>query len=548
MNIKLISSLVLATTIVFMGTNPLQAQDDRYFEISKNLQVFAEVYKELNANYVDELDPNELMRIGIDAMVNSLDPYTRYISEAQIASYRLNDQETYKGIGARMEVIDNYVTIVEPYDGGPALEAGLKAGDQIRNVGRYSTKGRSLEEVSALVKGAPGTEAQLQVFRPSSGETMSITLVRGSVERKNVPHYDMVSPEVAYVSLTTFTQAAGANIANGLKELQKDNPDMKGVILDLRHNGGGLLAEALNVTNIFVPKDIDLVTTKGKVKDRDRAFTTRNVPVDVEIPLVVLIDKKSASASEIVSGSIQDLDRGVIMGQRSYGKGLVQNTKDLNYNSRVKLTTSKYYIPSRRCIQSVAYENGEPKDIPDDQRSVFKTKNGRKVLDGGGVTPDVKLEPKEVSPLLNALKKEYIIFKFANDYVEKQSAIEDPVTFKFTDYQGFKVFAEKAGFDYKTESNKTLDVLEEKLKEDNIDQELKSNINQLKEAIKLAKADDFEQYKDEIIFEIEQELVSRYFNQKGRIQKQLQNDTEVSAAIELLNDRVRYDSILKSPI
>ena len=548
MNIKFPFLLILGTILASISPNQATAQDDRYFEISKNLQVFAEVYKELNANYVDELDPNELMRIGIDAMVNSLDPYTRYISEAQIASYRLNDQETYKGIGARMEVIDDYVTVVEPYDGGPALEAGIKAGDQIRNVGRYATKGKSLEEVNALVKGAPGTEAQLQIYRPSSGETLPITLVRGSVERKNVPHYDMVSPEVAYVSLTTFTQGAGANIAAGLKELQKENPDMKGVILDLRHNGGGLLAEALHVTNIFVPKDIELVTTKGKVKDRDRAFNTRNVPVDIEIPLVVLIDKKSASASEIVSGSIQDLDRGVIMGQRSYGKGLVQNTKDLNYNSRVKLTTSKYYIPSRRCIQSVAYENGEPKDIPDDQRSVFKTRNGRKVLDGGGVTPDVKLEPKKKSALLKALNKDYIIFKYANEYVEKESAIEDPVAFKFTDYSGFKAFADKSGFEYKTETNKVLVSLEEKLAEDDLDAELKSTIDQLKTAIKTAKADDFEQYKAEIVFEIEQELVSRYFNQKGRIQKQLQNDSEVKAAIELLNDLPRYNGLLKSPI
>ena len=545
MNIRHLSLLIIGAILGTLSPNQVSAQDDRYFEISKNLQVFAEVYKELNANYVDELDPNELMRIGIDAMVNSLDPYTRYISESQIASYRLNDQETYKGIGARMEVIDDFVTVVEPYDGGPALEAGIKAGDQIRQVGSNATKGRSLEEVSALMRGAPGTEAQLQIYRPSSGETLPIALVRGSVERKNVPHYDMVSPEVAYVSLTTFTQGAGANIASGLKELQKENPDMKGVILDLRHNGGGLLAEALHVTNIFVPKDIELVTTKGKVKDRDRAFNTRNVPVDVEIPLVVLIDNKSASASEIVSGSIQDLDRGVIMGQRSYGKGLVQNTKDLNYNSRVKLTTSKYYIPSRRCIQSVAYENGEPKDIPDDQRSVFKTKNGRKVLDGGGVTPDIKLEPKKESALLKALKKDYIIFKYANEYVEKQSAIEDPVTFKFTDYAGFKAFADKAGFEYKTSTNTALKVLEEKLAEDDIDAELKASVDQLKNAINKAKADDFDEYEDEIVLEIEQELVSRYFNQKGRIQKQLQNDSEVTAAIELLNDIPRYEAILK---
>lgn len=541
---SLYGSLILATCLI---ANNVNAQDDRYFEISKNLQTFAEVYKELNANYVDELDPGELMKIGIDAMVNSLDPYTKYISEAQIESYRINDQETYKGIGARMELIDGYVTIVEPYDGGPALEAGLRAGDQLRKVGQYSTAGKTLEDVSALVKGAPGTKAQLQIYRPSNSTTLDITLTRGSVERKNVPHYDMVSEDIAYVSLTTFTQAAGANIGKGLKELQKKNPDMKGVILDLRHNGGGLLVEALNVTNIFVPKGIDLVTTKGKVKARDRVFATKNVPIDIEIPLVVLIDSKSASASEIVSGSIQDLDRGVIMGQRSYGKGLVQNTKDLSYNSRVKLTTSKYYIPSRRCIQSVAYENGEPKDIPDEQRSVFKTKNGRKVLDGGGVTPDVKLDPKKKSPLLTALNDQHIIFKYANEYVEKNDSIQDAVAYKFNDYAGFKSFAESNGFKYKTASDKVLEELEEKLIKDALDTELKSSIDQLKKSITTAKANDFDQYKNEIIFEIEQELVSRYFNQKGRIQKQLQNDAEVKSAIELLRDKTRYNAILKSP-
>lgn len=535
----------LSAVVILAIASNLKAQDDRYFEISKNLQIFAEVYKQLNANYVDELDPNELMRIGIDAMTNSLDPYTKYISETQVAKYKLNDQETYKGIGARMDIIDDYATVVEPYDGGPALEAGLKAGDQIRRVGSNSTKGSSLEEVSALVKGAPGTTAALQIYRPSTKETLDITLTRGSVERKNVPHYDMVSDEVAYVSLTTFTQAAGENIAKGLKELQKDNPNMKGVILDLRHNGGGLLAEALNVTNIFVPKGIELVTTKGHVKERDQSFSTRNVPVDIEIPLVVLIDKKSASASEIVSGSIQDLDRGVIMGQRSYGKGLVQNQKDISFRSRVKMTTSKYYIPSRRCIQSVAYENGEPKDIPDDQRSKFKTKNGRTVLDGGGVTPDIKLEAKEDSPLLKALKKQYIIFKYANEYVEKNSAIEDPVTFKFMDYDGFENFVKKSSFKYETASDKSIADLEKKLNKDQLDTEMKSSLMAFKKSLEDAKANDFDQYKDEIVFEIEQELVSRYFNQKGRIQKKLQNDPEVTAAIELLNDPVRYNKILQ---
>ena len=542
---KYTKTVLLPIIILMLSIPPAQAQDDRYFEISKNLELFTGVYKELNANYVDELDPGELMKIGLDAMMNSLDPYTRFISEAQIQHYRINDQETYKGIGARMEMIDDYVTIVEPYDGGPAIEAGLRAGDQLRSIGRYKTKDKTLEDVSVLVKGAPGTEAQLGIYRPSTKETLSITLVRGSVERQNVPHYDMVSDEIAYVSLTTFTANAGANIAKGLKELQKDNPNMTGIILDLRGNGGGLLLEALNVTNIFVPKGIELVTTKGKVKSRDKVLETRNIPVDIEMPLVVLINGKSASASEIVSGAIQDLDRGVLIGQRSFGKGLVQNTKDLSYNSRVKLTTAKYYIPSRRCIQAVAYENGQPVDIPDSQRSVFRTKNGRKVLDGGGVTPDIKMDAKKKSALLTVLNKQYIIFKYANDYVVKNDSIRDAATFKFSDYQGFIAFAKQSNFKYETETDKVIADLESKLSEDALDTELKASISQLKSALVIARDNDFEQYKEEIIFEIEQELVSRYFNQKGRIQKRLQNDDEVKAAIDLFDDMTKYNSILK---
>ena len=408
MNKKLIATALVA---IFIGTSAVTLNNDnKYFEIAKNLEIFTSVYKELNTHYVDELDPNTVMRTGIDAIMNSLDPYTVYYSESQVESYRISLDNKYDGLGASSKEVDGKVTVVEVYKDGPSYEAGIQVGDQISSINGQSTKGRSYEDVTAFLRGFPGTSLQIGVFRPEEKKTHNFEITRSAVDIPNVPYSGMVSDEVGYITLTTFTQEAGKNIAKALRKLRAENSDLRGLVLDLRNNGGGLLSEAIDILGIFLPKESLVVTTKGKVRERDQAYRTRRTPIDIDMPVVVLINKSSASASEIVSGAIQDYDRGVIMGQRSYGKGLVQNQQEVGYNSRIKVTTSKYYIPSGRCIQSVAYENGEPKDIPDSEREVFKTKGGRPVLDGGGVTPDVKLDAFEPSEILQSLDENNWIF------------------------------------------------------------------------------------------------------------------------------------------
>ena len=354
----------------------------------------------------------------------------------------------------------------------------------------------------------------------------------------------MVSDDIGYISLTTFTQNAGKNIAKALRDLKKKD-ELKGVILDLRSNGGGLLSEAINICNLFVPMDQEVVFTKGKVIDRDQSYKTRNPPIDLDIPLTVLINKSSASASEIVSGVVQDLDRGVLIGQRSYGKGLVQNTRRLGYNSSVKITTSKYYIPSGRCIQSVEYADGEPKDIPDDKRAKFKTRNGRQVLDGGGVTPDIKI-PEAVQPdVLKSLHAQNMIFKYVTDYTLKHDSIASASQFKFNDYADFKAFLAKQNFKFDLASEKALDELRKNSLDNITDPKIEADLKALEMSLNNAKSDDLEEYKELILQEIEKDIVVRYHYQSGRIKHGLQNDIEIKEAIAVLRDDVRYQNILK---
>ncbi|MFZ1704246.1 MAG: S41 family peptidase [Saprospiraceae bacterium] len=517
---------------------------DKLFEISKNLEIFTRVYKELNAGFVDDLDPNIMMKTAIDAMVNSLDPYTNYVTESQVESYRISQDDKYQGIGARVGLIDNVYTIVEPYSGGPAAEAGLKAGDHILAIDGVEISGKSLEEINIIIRGVPGTNLNLTIKKPGSKPEI-ISLTRGEVNIPNVPYHGMVATDIAYINLTTFTANASGNIKKAFIELKNKNPDLKGVILDLRQNGGGLLSEAINICNLFVPQGEVIVTTKGKVKEQDQTFKTLTSPVDLEIPITVLIDGRSASASEIVSGVIQDLDRGVLIGQRSYGKGLVQNTKPVGYNSILKLTTSKYYIPSGRCIQGVEYENGQPKDIPDDQRSKFKTKNGRTVLDGGGVTPDVKLAPTELSELTLALLEKNMIFHFATDYVRGKDSIDSPDVFKFNDFLSFEKYCKDKNFLYETNLEKSIKLARESKKDKNIMRVLEVDIQNLESKIKKEKEKEWALYKAEITKEIEKEIISRFYLQSGKVKYALQNDSAVNEAISILHDTKKYNKLLQ---
>ncbi len=533
---------ILAIALLCISATTIK--NDRLYEIAKNIDIFVNVYKTLNSQYVDDLDPSHLMRIGIDAMVGSLDPYTNYISEAQVESYRISTEGKYQGIGAIVKKIDDYVTIVEPYAGSAVIKAGLEAGDQIISIEGKSTKGKSQEEVTTFFRGIPGTNVKLGIRRDGTPD-FDVDIVRGQVSIPNVPYSGFVGDQVGYVALTTFTADAGKNIRKAIRELKNEDNNIKGLILDLRSNGGGLLKEAISVSNIFVPQNQEVVSVKSKVRDRNQSYKTLALPLDLDLPLVVLINKTSASASEIVSGVIQDMDRGVLMGQRSYGKGLVQNTQDVGYNSRIKVTTSKYYIPSGRCIQSVEYKDGEPVDIPDENRSKFKTKGGRIVLDGGGVTPDVKLEPAKVPEVLQALKDQYLIFKYVDQYVADIDTtglkVEEIV---FTDFEGFKGFVQKQGFEYESKNEKLLTEVLENLKVEDT-AAIATDVNAVTQKIQVSKASGLDANKQDIIDAIELEIATQLHLQEGKVYQKLKDDKEIVKAVELLLDTERYSSILK---
>jgi len=540
--VRLLKLSVLGAGIMFLSSF-VYNNNDKLFEIAKNLEIFTNVYKQLNTHYVDDIEPNQLMRTGIDAMMNSLDPYTVYYSESQVESYRISTDNKYNGLGAASKEIDDKFTIVEVYDQGPAQEAGLKVGDQITKINGESAANRSYDDVLQFIRGYPGTSLNLTINRPAEGKSYPIILTRSSVEIPNVPYSGMISDNVGYINLTTFTQNASKNIAKAFRELRNED-ELEGIVLDLRSNGGGLLSEAVDILGLFIPNGTPVVSTKAKVRERDQNYSTRRLPIDTDLPLIVLVNNRSASASEIVSGSIQDLDRGVIMGQRTYGKGLVQNHQEVGYNSRIKVTISKYYIPSGRCIQSVAYENGEPKDIPDSERAIFHTKNGRPVLDGGGIIPDVKLVPAKDPEIIEALKEQDMVFKYVNDYVNGIDSLESFEAFQYDDYAGFKRFLSDHKFSYLTDAEEELADLKEAAENHEVTI-IDTDISTIEKKIADLKADDLDEYQAAIQDEIELEIVKRYFYQEGKTRQMLKNDTEVVEAIKLINDTERYRSLLK---
>jgi carboxyl-terminal processing protease len=541
---KYLKPLVLVAILMLGWSASPPLQSSKYFELMKNIEIFTNLYKELNTYYVDELDPSKMMRIGLDAMVSALDPYTNYISETDIESYRLANEGKANGIGANNRKIGEYITLVEIYKDLSADKAGLKVGDIILAIDGQEVRGKNKDQVDNILRGYPGTKVNLKIQRPGSGQPFEVAVTRTEIESPNVPFSGMLKNDIGYINLTTFTQRAGANVGNALKNLQAENPNLKGVVLDLRDNGGGLLNEAINVCNIFIPNNQLVVTTKGKVKDWDRTFNTRNEPIDQSIPLAVIINKYSASASEIVSGVIQDYDRGVLIGQSSYGKGLVQNTRDIGYNAKVKLTTAKYYVPSGRCIQSVAYNNGEPVKLPDSLRAPFKTSNGRLVLDGGGVDPDIEITHPSDLPLIKYLIEGHLIFEYVNSFTSKNPTLPSVDDFSFQDYNDFLSFLDKKNFKYQSTSKKLLEQLSNATTEEGIQgtEELQSLENKLL----LHQKDELQKLQPYIVPIIEKEIASRYYYQDGRIRMGLKNDGEISKAIEVLSNPELYQSYLNT--
>ena len=522
---------------------------DKYFEISKNLDIFTTLYRELNIFYVDETDPGDLMKKAIDSMLESLDPYTTYIPESEMEDFRFMTTGQYGGIGAIISKREDYVIISEPYEGFPAHKAGLIAGDKLIEINGKSVKGKSTEDVSKFLKGQPNTTVNVVIEREGLDKPFAVELKREEVKVKSVPYFGMIDGEIGYIKMISFTRNVSNEIEEAFKELSKEN-DLKGLILDLRGNPGGLLNEAVNTTNLFVDKGLKVVSTKGKVKDWDKDYITLNKPLDKDIPLVVLINSRSASASEIVSGAIQDLDRGVVIGQRSFGKGLVQQTRKLSYNSQLKVTIAKYYIPSGRCIQALDYsdrnEDGSVGSIADSLKTEFKTLNGRSVWDGGGIKPDITLTSRKYSNILASIVSKRYIFDFANNYYRENKTLESPSVFEVNDalYNDFVSFLSDKEYEYETRTEKAISrVLKDAQKEKYIS-DLQEEIDALEVKMEASKINDIERFKEEISEVIEGEIVTRYYFQNGRIEASLKHDDEVNKALEILQDHEAYKAIL----
>ena len=524
---------------------------DNYFEISKNLDIMTTAYRELNMYYVDDIDASKLMRTGIEAMVESLDPYTNYISESEIEDYRFMTTGQYGGVGASIFTRNNYIEIKEVYEGFAAQKAGLRAGDILMEIDGKSVKGKNTSEVSKFLKGQAGSTIKVLFKRPSEAQPRSITLAREEIQIENVPFYAMISPSIGYIQLKGFTQDASKEVKNALLAL-KQNTGLKGVILDVRGNPGGLLHEAVAISNIFVHKGELVVNTKGKAKEGEKKYFTINDAIDPNIPLAVLINSSSASASEIVSGVMQDLDRGVIVGQRTFGKGLVQTTRPLTYNSQLKITTAKYYIPSGRCIQALDYthrnEDGSVGKIPDSLIKAYKTKSGRKVFDGGGVAPDFSMPVNSYSNITNGLMSKHLLFDFATDYTSKHPSIKAAGEFHLSseDYLAFENFLKDKDFDYSTSSEKILEEYKKAATKENYFDAVAEDFQKLKTKLSRDKSADLKRYQQEITALLEQEIASRYYFQKGRTQQQLASDPEVIKAMNILLDTETYQNTLKN--
>lgn len=540
--------LLILTGIVLVSALGFVTINDKDFKIAKSLDIFYTLFRELNLYYVDDPDPEKLITAGIEGMLESLDPYTTYIPESEMEDFKFITTGEYGGIGAIIRKAGRYSMVAEPYKGFPAYKAGLMSGDTIISIDGASTLNKEVSDVSEMLKGTPNTPLTIKIKRYGSNDIIEKKLVREKISIKNVPYYGMLNESTGYIRLANFTKDAGEEVKNALIKLKSKNA--KSIVLDLRGNPGGLLIEAVNVANIFVDKGQEIVSTKGKVKQWDSEYKTSENAVDSKIPLAVLTDRGSASASEIVAGAIQDLDRGVVIGQKTFGKGLVQTTRPLSYNSQLKVTTAKYYIPSGRCIQAVDYshrnEDGSVGYIPDSLITEFKTKNGRKVFDGGGISPDMLVDNEQFSKISTSLYTKNLIFDFATIYAATHDSIAAPESFRISDqdYQKFVDFLKDKDFDYTTRSDDQLSELIKIATQEKYYDMAKSEFDALKEKLAHDKNKDLETFKKEISDLLTEEIVARYYYQEGRARSGLTEDNYIKRAMDVLKNPDQYSSIL----
>lgn len=538
--------IILVFGFIALGLFSSSYVDD-YFDISKNLEIFTSVFRQVNAYYVDETNPGELAKTGIDAMLNNLDPYTTYIPESEIEDYRFMTTGQYGGIGSLIRKKGEYIIISEPYEGFAAYKSGLMAGDTLLMVDGKSVKNKKTDEMSKILKGQPGTT--LTVIIKRDGKEIEKKITREEIKVKAVPYYGLLEDGIGYIVLTSFTENCSKEISEAIDSLKKKH-NITSLVLDLRGNPGGLLHESVNIANFFVDKGQEIVSTRGKVVEWQKSYKALNNAIDKEMPLIVLVNKGSASASEIVSGSLQDLDRAVIMGQRTFGKGLVQTTKNLTYNSKLKVTTAKYYVPSGRCIQALDYSHrnadGSVGKVADSLMKPFKTKAGRTVYDGGGIKPDITVKTNDASAIARTLESKLFIFDFAVQYRKKHPTIVSAKDFKITDsdYNEFLSYIQGKDYTYVTNTEKVFKDLKKVIEEEEYMGAVTEEYKSLEQKVLHHEQEDLITFKEDIKRIIEREIVTQYFYQRGKIQYALSNDLEVKKAIELFKDQEKFKAIL----
>ena len=546
--ITILVSVVISVGFIAANT------DRRNFEIVKNLDIFYSLFRELNSYYVDETEPEKLIKTGIDAMLESLDPYTTFIPEEEMDDFRFMTTGEYAGIGALITKRGDYVVISEPYAGMPAQESGLKAGDRILKIDGLSMQKMQTSDVSEKLKGAAGTEVKVLVQRPGIDQELEVTIQRRVIQINPVPYYGMVNESTGIIILNNFTQNCTREIEKAYTDL-KQNKNMSNLVLDLRGNPGGLLDEAVKIANLFLPRSSEVVSTRGKVSQWDKTYRAPREPIDTIMPLAVLISRGSASASEIVAGALQDHDRAIILGQRSFGKGLVQTTRSLAYNSSLKVTTAKYYIPSGRCIQAVDYakrnEDGSVAVIPDSLMKEFQTKGGRIVLDGGGISPDVTIEPEKFSNITIALMMQQAIFDFATEFAATTPSIASPENFEVSDelYNYFKEYiTDLEDFRYESESNNLFKKLKKAAEKEAYYELGEEAFSELENVLTPDVSRSLTTAKDEVEELLAMELIRRYYYQRGAILYNLRFDTEIDTAVETLENTAKYQGMLNGTV